>query len=175
MGILERLKQVLLSQVNASLDKAEDPKKMQAQALLDLMEAKRRAERLLISAMAHLKMVKDQESQRQEALTITALKSGIRALENKIAETKENLRHPPKTSTVIPEEVPYDALSDTSAFDTFALMEDKIQVGELEIEALMELLKENEPKETTSSGPSLDKHSDPTSIEDEISAIKKKL
>ncbi|HXW52913.1 MAG TPA: PspA/IM30 family protein [Myxococcota bacterium] len=56
MGLFKKLGDLARSNINAFLDQIEDKKKLSEQAILDLEDSKKKAKKLLISAMASLKL-----------------------------------------------------------------------------------------------------------------------
>lgn len=100
MGILKKFNDLVRANLTDWLDKAEDPKKLHAQKILDLESSKKSAERLLLSALASLK----QAQKRQDLLTqeLAALKDGTETSHvNKINSLE--LKHQ-EISTIITEE-----------------------------------------------------------------------
>lgn len=82
MGILSRLAKVLESNVNALLDRAEDPAKILDQAILDMKRGREDARRALIEAKTAQRMAKRRqeqalnESEQLEARALDALELG---------------------------------------------------------------------------------------------------
>lgn len=185
MGIFKKFNDLVRSNVNDWLDKAEDPEKMLAQRLLDLEEGKQKVHKLLIRAMASLKLAEQKERSlktqvakaedqseefhrinnryqelkqliEQEQHAISALKQGLKKLEYSLV----SLKNQPRTASV--------ALLDNSLFDEMARMEEKILHNEALIEAQGELEKDlNSPKKTEST--------DAPSLSDEIEKLKAKI
>jgi len=56
VGLFKKLGDLARSNINAFLDQIEDKKKLSEQAILDLEDSKKKAKKLLISAMASLKL-----------------------------------------------------------------------------------------------------------------------
>ena len=82
MGILSRLAKVLESNLNALLDRAEDPAKILDQAILDMKNGREDARRALIEAKTAQRLAKRREQQAQsesvhlEARALEALEQG---------------------------------------------------------------------------------------------------
>ncbi|OPZ21020.1 MAG: PspA/IM30 family protein [bacterium ADurb.BinA186] len=92
MGILKKLNDLIQANLTNWLDKAEDPQKLHAQKILDLESSKKSAERLLISAMASLKLAQKKQDQLAQELALqkdralTTHENNIHSLEVKYQE-----------------------------------------------------------------------------------------
>lgn len=195
MGIFERFSKMVKAEINNLLDKAEDKTKLKEQKILDLNESKKEAKKLLVSSMGAKKIaLKEQEILQQRLSKIEDEAQAIQDGEepNKIKDLQEDLRQ--KISHIHEEILSYDktiaiinhgieaidkklqalkfdsedteALRDTSSFDTFDRMEEKINNQEAEIEALTELLKDNDNENRI---PNID------NLENELEIIKRKM
>lgn len=185
MGLIKKFSDLLRSNLNTWLDQAENPQKLAELAITEAEETKKKAQGLLIKAQSafnigdsELKYLRNQlvnSSKEQEIQTeiarveqeqtihqqtINIIKRGLKALDHQISQLKS------KAATSA------EHVHDSSAFDTFSRMEEKIESSEAEIEALKELF-ELAQKDI----PSLGKQPDSlkTSLEEELEALKKKL
>lgn len=185
MGLIKKFSDVLRSNLNAWLDQAENPQKLAELATTEATQTKKKAEALLIKAQSafnigesQLKSLRnqlinspeEQKIQRQIAQveqeqtlqqqTINLIKRGLKALDHQISILKS------KAATS------GEAVSDSSAFDTFSRMEEKVENSEAEIDALKELF-ELAQKDIPSLGK--DAETPKTNLEEELEALKKKL
>lgn len=191
MGIFNKFKDLVRSQLNDLLDRSEEPEKLHAQRILDLEAHKKTAEKLLIEAMAALKLsekklvsfkkdenssASDFESQinllqktiQEEQQAIATLRAGLKALDSKIRLEKSR-----STPYLPPEQqdLQNDALHNQHSFDTFERMEEKIEGNEAELEALEELFYYLDHQKAPPQKP----QSDLADFEKELSELKKKL
>lgn len=189
MSIFKKFNDLVRSNLNDWLDKAEDPEKMRAQRLLDLEETKQKAGKLLIRAMGSLKLAQKREAllkiELDEAQTkespefqeinaryqelqklvleeqkaIDALKEGLKKLEHSFSLVKNQGR------------AHSEPLADSSLFEEMSRIEEKILYSEALIEAQNELEGElaskNEQKKTESPKT--------PSLLDEIEELKRKI
>lgn len=185
MGLIKKFSDLLRSNLNTWLDQAENPQKIADLAILEAEETKKKAHNLLIKAQAALNMgaakLKSLQNQiitnspneeleqeianleQEQTLniqTINIIKRGLKALDHQTSILKSKAASSAQH------------LSDSSAFDTFARMEDKIEASEAEIHALKELFEMAEKD-----SPTLNKNSPQaqSSLEDELEALKKKI
>jgi phage shock protein A len=95
MSLLKRMTDLVRSNVNDLLDKAEDPKKILEQAILDMQNEHKKAKKMLIDTMTLLKKTeKDAERARQsgkdwEGKAMAALKGGNEELARRALEEKQ--------------------------------------------------------------------------------------
>jgi len=223
MGLFQRMAQVIKANLNDLISKAEDPKKMLEQIIIDMQEqlgeAKKEVakaiadEKRLYAQMQEQKELADKWSKRAELavqkgddnLAVEALKRkkeaeslaseyeaqwtkqkevadqlkiGIQELQNKIEEAsrKKNLlvarQKRAKAQKTIQNTM--SKLSDTSAFDSFARMEEKIKQIEAEAEAETELNKFLKGEDLDDKFKQLEKGST-SDVADELAALKAKL
>lgn len=101
-----------------------------------------------------------------EEQAVATIKRGLLAIDEKVKELKLSAKN-----------IGMNIIQKADAFDGFARMEEKIEMGEHEIDALKELfeLDKHPKKEADELTASFDKHSDPEALEKELLAIKKKL
>ncbi len=195
MSLFKRIANVVRSNVNDVLDKAEDPRKILDQTILDMQKEHKRAKQKLIETMTLQKQSEKQaetlgkqaaewehkamaalkagdESLARQALTekqkveemaqeATAgsaqqkgfteeLKRNVKALEEKIEEAKKKrdeliarlkaAEMKKKQASMSESGGTSDAVSDSSAFDTFDRMVERIERSEAEVEAHKELM-----------------------------------
>ena len=223
MGLFQRMAQVIKANLNDLISKAEDPKKMLEQIIIDMQEqlgeAKKEVakaiadEKRLYAQMQEQKELADKWSKRaelavqkgddnravealkrkKEAESLASeyeaqwtkqkevadqLKIGIQELQNKIEEAsrKKNLlvarQKRAKAQKTIQNTM--SKLSDTSAFDSFARMEEKIKQIEAEAEAETELNKFLKGEDLDDKFKQLEKGST-SDVADELAALKAKL
>jgi phage shock protein A len=73
MGIIKKFNDLVRSNLNDWLDKAEDPKKLRAQKIIDVEASKHKAHRLLLSAMASLKLAqKKQQTLKNQIIELSS-------------------------------------------------------------------------------------------------------
>lgn len=96
----------------------------------------------------------------EHSRTISTIDHGLEAIDAKIKSLRYNRANE-------------EALHDTSAFDTFKRMEEKIEYREAELEALDELLEAKDQSFPPTESPKTPKSE--LSLEQEIDALKKKL
>lgn len=102
----------------------------------------------------------------QEQNTAEIIRRGLALMDEKI----EHVKNQAHLRTAI------EATEQEDPFDTFSRMEEKIQNQEDEIEALRELLEQDEKKTAvTKTAANFDHYSDPEAIERELQAMKSKM
>jgi phage shock protein A len=185
MGIFKRFSQVLQSELNALLDKAENPEKLRNQAILDLQELRKKAQALLVTSIGALKVAekdaRDFLSQHSKSNNINNLASEIKS---RLDEEKKAIDKVKRGIDIIDEKIaalktsPKQDLEShenksLDSFDTFARMEEKIDRKERELEALNELLALDEEK--NKSNTSKESSKGPPDLMAELDALKKKL
>ena len=95
MSLLKRLSDLIRSNVNDALDKAEDPKKILEQTLLDMEGEHKKAKKMLLDTLTLLKQSEKQvETQRKqssdwESKAMAALKSGNEDLARQALQEKQ--------------------------------------------------------------------------------------
>lgn len=195
MSILKRMGNVIRSNVNDILDKAEDPKKILDQTILDMQGDHKTAKKALVETLAMLKQAEKQsegfqasaaeweqkamialkagnedlarqslekkqkaeesytestQGLAQQRAQVDQLKSNLKLLENKINEAKSKRDEllarlqaadmKKKQAAIQSGDAPgSNAVQDSSAFDTFNRMVDKIENTESIVEARSEL------------------------------------
>lgn len=195
MGLLKRMSDLIRSNVNDVLDKAEDPKKILEQTILDMQGEHKKAKKMLLEtltllkqserqrdnhqksaqdwenkAMAALKMGNEdlardalgekakmdelhreaQQGVQQQSAYTEELKRSLGELEAKIDEARkkrDELIARLSAAELKKKQADMrqggiekrDAIRDSSAFDTFDRMVDRIENSEAEIEAMREL------------------------------------
>jgi len=223
MGLFQRMAQVIKANLNDLISKAEDPKKMLEQIIIDMQEqlgeAKKEVakaiadEKRLYAQMQEQKELADKWSKRAELavqkgddnLAVEALKRkkeaeslaseyeaqwtkqkevadqlkiGIQELQNKIEEAsrKKNLLVARQKRAEAQKTIQntMSKLSDTSAFDSFARMEEKVKQIEAEAEAETELNKSLKGEDLDDKFKQLEKGST-SDVADELAALKAKL
>ena len=174
MGLIKKFSALLRSNLNTWLDQAENPQKLADLAMLEAEHTKKKAQALLIKAQGAVKLGEDrikilrdqlingaeeqkiqphiakiEQEQSINHQTVNIIKNGLKALDNRIKLLQNKTELSP------------DHVHDTSAFDTFSRIEEKIESSEAQLAALKELFEaQNVPK---------------TSLEEELDALKKKL
>jgi phage shock protein A len=258
VSIFKRISDLVKSNVNDALDKAEDPRKVLEQTILDMEGEHKKAKQKLLESMTLTKQTEKQaENMKKTAVdweqkAMAALKSGnedlarkalnekqttetlaneaetgvaaqkqstedlktqIKLLEDKIGEAKRkkdellarlNAAEMQKKQAAVRSGASTTAVTDSSAFDTFNRMVEKIENSEAEAEARKELLGDKSPEidmelkkltaaqgaddalaalkakmttTPTASAPPPAKPADPkaAAIDDELAALKAKL
>lgn len=193
MSIFKRFQNLIKSNLNDFLDKAEDPAKMANQAVLDFEDNIRKAKTLLLSLMAtnnllrkkllmdeHSKYIQDEIEKNDEKIHL--IKQGLKQLAQKNKELKEKALAIKQASSKVDAKKTIeiqpikDYLADTSSFDTFDRMQEKIEYSEANIEALVELINEEEKEKAAPLSDAA--HSlelDPQKLKDELELIRKKV
>ena len=135
MGLFNRFKTVVKSNVNHFLDQVEDPEKLLEQAILDMQDKKKEAKQLLQQSLAKLK----QSGENLEILD--SLKNNITLLENRIEQAikkRDALKKRILKSKILSNKNSNnnnlddsshnkDHLGETESFETFDRMEEKIE------------------------------------------------
>lgn len=203
MSIFNKIVDIAKANLNKLASKLEDPKKIAELKVTELEENKQKAQQILVSATASLKLAEEKltqlkeqgqnfynqavealkaadEEKAKEALkswkSITAhaesLKeqilnenNGIKNLKATIVSFKDGVD---KFKNSINVELSKNELEQEDSLDTFNRMEEKIATSEHEIQAIEDLAKAD-------SNQLFDKFSDPKTIENELSNLKKKL
>jgi len=221
MGIFSRLNQVIKSNLNSAMDKAEDPEKLIGQTVIDMKAEVKRAKKELIETLGTAKRL-DKKADEAEAeveswenKAVLALRSGdeelarealrqkmkskgrvadvrkqaasaetsaeqmkeqLEAFERKIDELesrKGTLAAQVRKAREVPGEGAAGAFK-SEAFDELARMGGKIEQMEAEIEAAS-VLEDPERVEVDSKFRKLEKAARGGAVEDELSALKRKL
>ncbi|HOJ50720.1 MAG TPA: PspA/IM30 family protein [Spirochaetota bacterium] len=223
MGLFQRMAQVLKANLNDLISKAEDPKKMLEQIIIDMQEQLAEAKKEVAKAIADEKRLYAQVQEQKELaqkweqratlavqkgddnLAMEALKRkkeaeslaseyeaqwtkqkevadklkiGIQDLQNKIEEAsrKKNLLVARQKRAEAQKTIQntMSKLTDTSAFDSFARMEEKVKQIEAEAEAEEELNKSLSGTNLDDKFKELEKGGSPE-VADELAALKAKL
>lgn len=171
VSLVKRFTNVVRSNLNAWLDKAEDPQKMIDQAILDMQEQEKRAKRLILELKAMLAVAKSKLSAKKPELfdlesQINKLKDSLMALTARISQAKNQRKslftkiQKAKLRRLVdvgqPDEPPQNPLDNTTPFDTYDRMVEKIENSEAQAEALSELT-ELEQKELATKDIDLEK------------------
>lgn len=225
MSIFKRFTDVVRSNVNDVLDKAEDPRKILDQTILDMEGEHKKAKKMLLETLTLQKQAKKQletyqkDSTEWEAKAMAALKSGkedlarqalakkseldglipdaqsglqtqeahteelklaVKRLEGKIEEARGKRDElvarlnaaDMKKKQAANSGSKSDFTSESSAFDTFDRMVDKIENKEAELEARHELYGEGQAPEDLAK---LDQELKATSADDALEALKAKM
>lgn len=222
MGLFDRFKTVVKSNVNDAISKAEDPKKMLNQLIMDMTEQYNKAKIQVAQAISDEKSLKRQYEEEKGKLQMwsnraeiavqkgddnlalqalsrkkehegfvvqyeqqwiaqkeatDALKNKLRELSNKIEEAKR------KKNLLIARQKRAEAqksiqrtmgsLSDTSSFDAFSRMEEKVNSIESQADAEAELANDLSGDDLDKQFAELEKQ-DP-GLEDELAALKAKM
>lgn len=222
MGIFGRLVNVVKANLNDLISKAEDPKKMLEQIIIDMQENLVEVKKEVAAAIADEKRLyarlKEQQdlaekwekraalavnkgddslalealSRKKQADSLASdyeaqwtkqkevadqLKSSIMQLQNKIEEAKR------KKNILVARQKRAEAqkkiqdtmskMNDTSAFDSFARMEEKVNQIEAESEAALDLNQTLEGTDLDSKFKDLEK--DNSDLDDDLAALKAKL
>jgi phage shock protein A len=200
MSLLKRISDLVRSNVNDVLDKAEDPRKILDQTILDMQREHKKAKKMLLETMTLLKTAEKQvekynkDSTEWEQKAMAALKGGneelarsalgekqkaedlateaesgvvgqrkyveelkiqLNALEQKIEEAKKKrdeliarmqaAEMKKKQAEGRSPDGRRDYVNESSAFDTFNRMVEKIENSEAEVEARSELMGNHDP------------------------------
>jgi phage shock protein A len=227
--MLKRLSNLIRSNVNDALDKAEDPRKILDQTILDMEGEHKKAKKALLEQLTLLKTAEKQadnlkkKSTEWEAKAMAALKAGsedlakqalgekqkadalieeailgteqqkgateelkksVKLLEQKINEAKGKrdelvarisaAEMKKKQAAMKSGEGTQDFVNDSSAFDTFDRMVDKIEQSEAEIEARRELSSDLDGNADEVNA-ELDKLSDASTADTALEALKAKM
>lgn len=186
MSIFKKFTDLVRANVNDWLDKVEDPLKLHEQKLLDAKEQKQKAQKLLVSAMARLRLYEDKMSalnKDSEALlgstdhtekeilqllstTIQDEKNYIEALKKAIKVLETNIKSMSMTTPI-----DTDIIEDISALQKWEQLEEDIDRNEAQAQALMELVDKIDLSK------SANKKADDNNagLEHELSELKKRL
>lgn len=224
MGIFKRMADVFRANINDMISKAEDPKKMLEQIIIDmdekLIEAKKEVagaiadEKRLYAQMQEQKELADKWEKRaalalekgDEPLAVEALKRkkesagmaadyeanwtkqkevsdslklSIQGLQDKIEEAKrkKNLLIARQKRAEAQQKIQstMSKLSDTSAFDSFGRMEEKVKQIEAQAEAEEELNKSLSGNDLDDKFKQLERGGGSADVMDELAALKAKL
>ncbi len=154
MTFLNRLTNVVKSNLNAWLDSAEDPKKMINQAIVDIQEQERRAKKVLASLLGQLKLAQ-KKTGNSEIISmlneqISKLKQALVQLSEKIIYMKDKgnkliakaaKRVTQKTASQTRTSAKTEILSGEESFNTYDRMVEKIENQEAEAWDYEELAK----------------------------------
>lgn len=153
MGLFDRFKTVVKSNINYFLDQVEDPAKLVDQAILDMQAQKREAQVLLNQALTGLKIAQKRgevspEQKKSQESNLSDLEKAIAHLSAKIEKAKKKavelkrklvLTQAKKTSEGISAIEQKDHVNNTESFEIFDRMEEKIEESEALNEATAEL------------------------------------
>ncbi|HCL55768.1 MAG TPA: hypothetical protein DHW82_01995 [Spirochaetia bacterium] len=224
MGIFKRFADIVSSNINDLLNKAEDPKKMLEQMIIDMEEQLIEAKKGVATTIADEKRLKAQVDEHKEnakkweqraglavekgddRLAMEALKRkkdeenlandyeaqwikqkevadklkmSIQDVQNKIEEAKRKknllIARQKRSEAQSKIQDTMSKISDTSAFDSFGRMEEKIKQMEAEAEAKEELNDTLAGNDLDKQFKDLEKGGSPTEMSDELAALKAKL
>lgn len=224
MGIFNRMVNVIKSNINDLIDKAEDPEKMLEQLILDMQEQYTAAKAQIAQAIAdEKKLERDYQeqlklqdewakkaelavTQQNDELALKALKrknehqklaeeykvhldgqkqvteklkDSLRELNDKIEEAKRKkellIARSKRAKAQESINKTYSEVNDTSAFDTFARMESKIEAMEDKIRANEELNDEVSGDTLDKEFEQLEKSKQDLEVMDELAALKAKM
>jgi phage shock protein A len=144
MGLFQRLGTLIKSNINDLISKAEDPEKMLSQVLVDMKNQLVEAKKQVAVAIGDEKRLKKQwDDQVQQKDAVEKLKDQLRTLNNKIEEAKRKknilVARAKRAEAQKTIQATMAGLSDTSAFETFDRMAEKVEQAEAEAEAGVEL------------------------------------
>ena len=145
MGIFSRIGDVVKSNINDLIDRAEDPEKMVKQIILDLQKEVSNATTALGKAKASERIAKRQYQQMYEqiAAQTAQLQEQVETLKSKLDEAKSRQAmliarsQMAKTQKNLAQSV--GGLDSSSAMDKFNRMEEKVTRQEAEAEAFAEI------------------------------------
>src|SRR5919107_783031 len=144
MGIFSRLGTLIKSNINDLITKAEDPEKMLTQVLLEMQQQLVEAKKAVAVAIAGEKKLQKQytaeadKSKEWERKAMVAVRAGDDNLARQALARKQEHE---TIATQFQQQIAntMQGLGDTSAFDTFDRMAERIQLMEAEAEAGAEL------------------------------------
>ena len=224
MGIFDRLSQLLRSNVNDMITKAEDPEKMLEQILVDMRGQLVKAKQQVASAIADEKRLRDQtdaefkqaqdwerramlaiqegrddlakqalvrqaehsghgeqlaQTWEQHRLETEKLKNQLRDLNDKIEEAKrkKNLLVAKQRRAQAQQRIAetMSSLSEKSAFEAFARMEERIETNERQIKASAEIDEEFSGDTLQREFKQLEKGNVGVSVDNQLLALKQKM
>src|SRR5574338_590146 len=172
MGIFDRLSTLLRSNINDLISSAENPEKMLNQILVDMRSQLAKAKQQVAAAIA------DEKRLRHQADT-EKLKASLRDLNDKIEEAKrkKNLllarQRRAQAQKRIAETM--SSLSEKSAFEAFARMEERIEQNERQIKASAEIDEEFQGDRLAKDFKQLEKSAGTMSADMQLLALKQKM
>jgi len=224
MGILDRLSQMLRSNINDLISRAEDPEKMLNQILVDMRGQLVKAKQMVAAAIADEKRLRDQadveykqaaeweqramlavkesrddlakqalvrhsehmshgqqleqtwESHRNET---EKLKNSLRDLNDKIEEAKrkKNLLIARQRRAQAQQRIheTMSSMSEKSAFEAFARMEERIENNERQLKASVEIEEEFTGDRLAQDFKALEKGATGAAVDDRLLALKQKM
>lgn len=198
MGIFKKIGDLARANLNEWLNQLEDREKLAKQKILDLEDSKKKAHKLLVAAMAAVKLAEQHKARIKRRLDIkeqTETDNTEQEKQNFIRESAtydETIEKEQETISTInsglkaideeisiiknasSSEIARETIENSDALDTFSRMEEKIEMREQEVQALRDLLAESENSDDIK-GSSFDKYSDPAALESELDKMKKKI
>ena len=224
MGILDRLSQLLRSNINDLISRAEDPEKMLNQILVDMRGQLAKAKQQVAAAIADEKRLRDQADQEfkqsadweqkamlavkekrddlakqalvrqsehashgaqleqtweQHRLETEKLKNSLRDLNDKIEEAKrkKNLLIARQRRAQAQQRIheTMSSMSEKSAFEAFARMEERIENNERTLKASVEIEEEFTGDRLASDFKALEKGATGAAVDDRLLALKQKM
>jgi phage shock protein A len=202
MGIFDRFSSLLKSNINDLISKAEDPEKMLTQILVDMRGQLVKAKQQVASAIADEKRLRDQaDAEFKQALVRQAehtshgeqlqatweqhrletekLKNQLRDLNDKIEEAKrkKNLLIARQRRAQAQQRIAetMSSLSEKSAFEAFARMEERIENNERMIKASSEIDDEFTGDTLQREFKQLEKGAVGVSVDNQLLALKQKM
>src|ERR687890_645706 len=198
MGIIDRLSSLIKSNINDLISSAENPEKMLTQIITDMRSQLIKAKQQVAAAIADEKRLRDHAKQallrhgehlehgqqleqtwQQHREETEKLKNSLRDLNDKIEEAKrkKNLllarQRRAQAQKRIAETM--SSLSERSAFEAFARMEEKIEQNERQIKASAEIDEEFQGDRLAKDFKQLEKSSGSMSADMQLLALKQKM
>jgi len=171
MGIFDRIATLFKSNINDLISKAENPEKMLDQILVDMRNQLAQAKQQVASSIADEKRLKDQadaeykSAQDWEAKAMLAVKR------------KKNLLLARQRSAQAQQRIAQtmSGMSEKSAFEAFARMEEKIANNERQIKASVEIDEEFSGDRLQSDFKKLERVAGSASADQQLQALKEKM
>ena len=190
MGIFSRISTIFKSNINDALSKAEDPEKMLNQIMLEMNEQLAKTKQQVAIAIADEKRLEKQyQSEEQQAQewerkatlavqkqkqAVDTLKQDLGVLERKIAEAgrKKNLLIARQKRAQAQKQIheTMAGMRDSSAFDTFGRMAEKVDQMEARADAAAEM-SEMESDKLEDKFAELEK----SNLDDDLASLKAKI
>jgi phage shock protein A len=198
MGIFDRFSALLKSNINDLISRAEDPEKMLTQILVDMRGQLVKAKQQVASAIADEEGRDDMAKQalvrhgehmshgqqleqtwEQHRLETEKLKNSLRDLNDKIEEAKrkKNLLIARQRRAQAQQRIAetMSSLSEKSAFEAFARMEERIETNERQIRAHAEIEEEFTGDTLQRDFKQLEKGAVGVSVDNQLLALKQKM
>src|SRR5215471_1649074 len=183
MGLFDRLSTLLRSNINDLISRAEDPEKMLNQIIVDMRSQLAKAKQQVATAIADEKRLRDQadaefkQGSDWEAKAMLAIKESRDDLAKQalMRQSEHNSHGQQLAQTQKRIHETMSSLSEKSAFEAFARMEERIENNERQLKASVEIEEEFTGDRLAQDFKQLERSTTSNSVDGQLLALKQKM